>query len=649
MKRVDVLPPIWSPVLGLDIETTMREVKIKGKKRKVSNPYEDKIISVAVSDGESTWMLTANFDSLQPILCDPSNTIVIHNAQFDLGFLVHELGFYPAAQIWDTLLIERLLHAGDYNYRHGLDDVLSRRCGVTLNKETREKFADFDGNFTPEILNYIEQDVLHLPKVYEMQLADLGGRLVNPITEDFEAGLAVIAWIELSLLPVIVEMSLKGVGFDLEKYRTVETMIGERIQSLEDKIANIYLAPFWHDVEKKRVEEYTETNKKGKEIRKRRRYTETVHERKYVEQLPSGLYKLTANLNSSNQVGEMLVDLGIYKKTAGKMTTAEPYLVEHHGQEPFVVDFLEYKMWRTLLNFGYPEHVNSVTGRIHPSWNQLAREDHNHETKEGTKTGRLSCSDPNLQNVPAPDKQFGFDLRSCFVPRPGYKFVVADYSQQEPRVLAQVSRDPAMIAAAGNYDIYGAFGVPVYGRVIVKGEPERDTLKVAVLADVYGIGNKHLALQLNSTEDVARKVKNDLRKAFPGAYRWGDNQLRDLVNRGYIMTRWGRRRYVPEVKTTPADKMWKLGNMARNTPVQGTAADIGKLADILLYSWVKEQGYDASILMLIHDEVVVEVREDQAEAVCELVQKAMLTAMEMVCPDVKAGVEAKVTDKWQKV
>lgn len=648
MKYVTHLPPIWHTELGIDIETTTRIEKVKGKKTKVSDPFRDKILSVTVSDGMSSWYLTQDYSSLIPLFIDPANTLIIHNAVFDLSFLIHNLGVVPTAKIWDTMLIERLMHAGDDSYRHGLQDVMARRYGIILDKSTRDQFADHDGiNFTDEQIEYMEQDVLHLPRLYRDQLAELGGKLINPLVEDSEPCLAVIAWLEMAVLPVTIDMTLAGVSFDIDRYNTSIVLVENHLQHLEEKFANVYLPDFWHDVEKKVVEPYTELNKKGKEVVKKRRYVVTVKERKYVEEVEGGYKLRDKTLTSPAKVLSMLRDLKIYTNPKVK-TTAAPFLTEYFYDNPFVKNLLEHRMWEKMLGWGYPKYVNPVTGRIHPKWNQLARDDAGGE-KDAPETGRYSCADPNLQNVPRPNEQEHLpNMRMCFVPRKGYVFIVADYNQQEPRTLAQLSKDPAMIKAAKDIDIYNSLGVPVYGRPVKKGDPERQTLKVAVLADVYGVGARKLALGLGVTEDAAKAIKAQLRRAFPVAYKWGDQQLYRLKNKGYIETRWGRRRYVPEIKYADQDTMWKFGNQARNTPVQGTSADFGKLAMYFVYTRMYEAGLDGRIVMVIHDEIVVEAREDQAVMIKELVDKAMLDAMREVCPDVEPGVESDIVPYWSK-
>jgi DNA polymerase I-like protein with 3'-5' exonuclease and polymerase domains len=644
ITHVDRLPPIWATELGLDIETNTRIIQRGSKKQKVSDPYIDKILSVAISDGVNSWYLTDDYSSLMEIWLDPNVTLIMHNAEFDLRFLAHELGVMPRAKLWDTLLIERLIYTGDYNYRHGLDDVLARRFGVVLNKQTRETFSEHVGDFTPEQEHYIEQDVLHLPRLREAQLADVGGKLYNPLIDDCEPGLGVIAWLELAVLPVTVDMGLRGVDFDVEKYAVIEKQIKQHVKDIEGKFV-YYAAPFYHDVERKRSEEYEAVNAKGKQVIRKRKVPYTVNERKYVDELEDGRLVLKDKVMTSTvKMRNLLNDLGV---PCGR--TAEGYLLENFGDNPFVKELLEYRMWNTLLRFPYPAFVNPRTGRIHCRWNQLATEDLGSNTKEGTTTGRYTAADPNLQQVPKDAQGKLPAIRACFRPKRGYKFVVADYSQQEPRILAQLSRDPKMIEAAAHSDIYAAFGVPVFGHVAEKGSLERDILKIVVLGHFYGAGGRRIGLMIGADEKEGWAKKNQLDRSFPRAKVWSKSQLPLTVKRGYNTTLWGRRRYWPEIKTTEPDRYWIFEREIINMPVQGSAADIGKLAMYLFYTEANRLGYDAHIVMVIHDEIVVECKEEIQEEALALLEKSMLDAMRWVCPNVLPGVEAKIKDQWEKV
>lgn len=582
IQQVDTLPSMERSVLGVDIETSTLYAK------KHSDPFRDRIISVQVSDGETVWVLQDNFRSLIPMLVNPEIKKLSHNAIFDLTFLNKQLGV-ETVNIYETLLAERVLHTG-MNMNHGLKDVLARRFGVFLNKETRDQFADHVGKLTQEQLEYAAADAYYLPKLRDEQLKDIS-----------KAGLGRIVALENSVIPVWVDMTLTGVGFDRTLWAQHEKWIAQRLEEIQLKMAG-YLG--------------------------------------LSRQLSAfGGVGLSLNLNSGDQVLPVLAARGIELEDFRHDTLVA---ASYRFDDPFLLDLLEYKSWVKMSQWSNPEYVHPVTGRIHAQWNPVKAD-----------TGRPSSSKPALQNVKRPEENQP-NFRHLFVPAYGYSFGVFDFAQQEIRILADLSEDQGLIEATKAGDIYGELASGVYGKTITKKDPERFIMKTGLLSHFYRISNKSLAHKLGVSLQEAEKFRNVANGRFPKARAWGDQQVGSAIHRGFTTTAWGRRRYYPDALSATSGSLGQAAygrteREAVNAPVQGTAADISKLAMQLFWSECKAKGWDAHLVLAVHDELVVEMRSDQAEEVKEHVVKAMQSAMETICPKIVAGVDADIMCRWEKL
>jgi len=268
-----------------------------------------------------------------------------------------------------------------------------------------------------------------------------------------------------------------------------------------------------------------------------------------------------------------------------------------------------------------PGEVNPATGRIHTSFNQI-----------GAATGRLSSSDPNLQNIPVRSAR-GEAIRRGFVPRPGHRFVVADYSQIELRLLAHLSGDPAFVDAflAGG-DIHRQTAALIFGVAPDAVTPEmRARAKTINFATIYGQGPHALARQLNIPYEDARRFIDDYFARFAGVRTWLDGTVAAARSRGWVETIFGRRRYIPELR----DKNFNIRafgeRTATNSPLQGSAADLIKMAMIAVSTALRAR-YRARLLLQVHDELLVEAPEAEAEAVARLVRDSMEQAATLRVP-----------------
>jgi DNA polymerase-1 len=279
--------------------------------------------------------------------------------------------------------------------------------------------------------------------------------------------------------------------------------------------------------------------------------------------------------------------------------------------------------------------VHPRTGRIHPDFNQI-----------GADTGRFSCTNPNIQQIPATS-----DFRQCFIPAPGYKLVTCDYSQAELRILAQLSQDPAFVEAfqsGGDLHRLTAsqmFQVPPD----LVDKKQRSAAKVINFGLAYGRGPAALGVQLGVSTEEAKSLIDQYFKAYAGIQRWLDHAGKEAVRKGYSITLLGRKRYYAPLDTHDPDynkKRASIERQGKNSPIQGANADMTKLALIGLHEAL--QGYDARVVNTVHDEIVVEAKEDQAEAVCTIVEHEMVKAGQQLLTLVPVVADAKIADFWSK-
>lgn len=327
------------------------------------------------------------------------------------------------------------------------------------------------------------------------------------------------------------------------------------------------------------------------------------------------------NLNSPKQLGEALFEkLGLpaKKKTKSGYSTSADVLESLAEEYPIVADILEYRTVQKLKST-YCDGLKACVakdGRIHSTLNQTE-----------TRTGRISSTDPNLQNIPV-RKPLGSELRKFFVAKPGYALVDADYSQIELRVLAHMADDKNMISAfETGEDIHRITASQVFGVPLSEvTHTMRNNAKAVNFGIVYGIGAHSLGKNIGVPyKDADAYIKGYLHN-FSGVDAYMKNVVEEAKANGYVKTLYERRRYLPEL-TSSNHMLRAFGErVARNMPIQGTAADIIKIAMIKVYNRLKAEKLDARLIMQVHDELIVETREDIADSVCEIVKEEMENA-----------------------
>ena len=370
-----------------------------------------------------------------------------------------------------------------------------------------------------------------------------------------------------------------------------------------------------------------------------RAYGEEINKR--VDEMTARIYEEVGfefNLNSPKQLGEALFEkLGLPggKKTKTGWSTNAAVLEELADEYQIVADILEYRTVSKLKSTYCDGLVKVIAedGRIHSTLNQTE-----------TRTGRISSSEPNLQNIPV-RKPIGSELRKFFVAKPGYTLVDADYSQIELRVLASVANDENMIAAfRSGEDIHAITASQVFGVPLDYVTPlMRSNAKAVNFGIVYGIGAFSLSKQLGITRAEADRYIKGYLHNFSGVDQYMHDVVEQAKKDGYVKTLYERRRYLPEL-TASNHQIRAFGErVARNMPIQGTAADIIKIAMIKVYNRLQAEGLDARLILQVHDELIVECEESIAEQVLELVKFEMEHACALA---VDMQVDAHIGRSW---
>ena len=344
------------------------------------------------------------------------------------------------------------------------------------------------------------------------------------------------------------------------------------------------------------------------------------------------------NINSPKQLGEILFEklkLSGGKKTKTGYSTAADVLEKLAPEHEIIRDILEYRQL-TKLNSTYATGLAGYIredGRIHGTFNQTI-----------TATGRISSTDPNLQNIPV-RTEMGSKIRDIFVPKEGYVFVDADYSQIELRVLASLSGDEKLIESYHSAaDIHAATASQVFHVPLEEVTPElRRNAKAVNFGVVYGISAFGLSEDLSISRKEALDYINNYFKIYGGVKKFLDKQVADAKEKGYVKTMFGRIRPIPEIKSSNFMTRSFGDRVAMNSPIQGSAADIMKISMLKVDEALEKSGFDARIVLQIHDELLVEVKEDDAAKVSELVEKAMKEAVSLKVP---LEVDAHIGKTW---
>lgn len=385
--------------------------------------------------------------------------------------------------------------------------------------------------------------------------------------------------VELPLVPVLREMEAAGVRIDVSKLKSAEEQLTQELNQLEQRIYSFADQPF--------------------------------------------------NINSPRQVGELLfdkmkLDTSAKKSKNGQYSTSEEVLMALREKHEIVGLILEYRALKKLISTyisTLPEYI-ADDGKIHTTYNQTV-----------TATGRLSSSNPNLQNLPIRSER-GRLIREAVIPDEGCLFLSADYSQIELRLMAHFSKDEHMLAAfRSGQDIHAATAARIFGLPIEQiTKDQRRRAKTANFGIIYGISAFGLAQQLDCSRAEAKQLIDDYFAAFPRVISYIESQKELARQNGYAQTLFGRKRYLPDIRSHNATVRSFAERNAVNAPIQGTAADIIKMAMVSIHRRLKEENLQAQMIMQVHDELNFNVPEAEVERVREIVVSEMQNAVHLSIP-----------------
>ena len=522
------------------------------------------------ADKEEATKVVAHFS---PALQNRKSQKIGQNIKFDI-IVLRKYGVRVAGPLFDTMIAHYLLNP---ELRHGMDYLAE-----TYLKYKPVPISQLIG---PKGKNQLCMRDVPLAQIaeYAAEDADVTLKLKNFFAPELKkAGIESLFFdIEMPLIYVLVEMEVTGVKLDTVALKQSSEELTAALNNLEKEIYELAGVKF--------------------------------------------------NINSSKQVGEVLFEhLKIEEKAkktkTGSYSTSEDILEKMRSKHPVVGKLLEYRGLKKLLSTyidALPELINPETGKIHTSFNQTV-----------TATGRLSSTNPNLQNIPIRD-ELGREIRKAFIPdNEDCTFFSADYSQIELRIMAHLSQDEHMIEAfRSGADIHSATAAKIYGIPVeeVTGDMRRKA-KTANFGIIYGISIFGLAERLNIPRAESKELIEGYFKSYPGIRDYMDESIRIAKEKGYVETIFKRKRYLPDINSHNAIVRGYAERNAINAPIQGSAADIIKVAMVRIYNRFEEEGLKSKMILQVHDELNFNVCQDEQEKVRQIVLEEMENAIQLQVP-----------------
>ena len=561
---------LTNKILSLDTETTS------------TSAIEAELVglSFAVKEFEAFYVpVPANREEalqiiniFKPAYENPEILKVGQNLKYDLEVL-RNYGIELKGKMWDTMIAHYLIQP---ELHHNMDYMAE----IYLNYQT----IHIEELIGPKGKNQKSMRSLLPSQVYEYAAedADITLRLKNKLEPELKKAECEDLFynIEMPLMPVLAEMELNGVCLDTASLAETSKQFTNRMNEIEARIYELAGEQF--------------------------------------------------NIASPKQVGEILFDkLKIVEKAkktkTGQYVTSEEVLQQLRNKHEIVADILEHRGLKKLIGTyidALPKLINPKTGHIHTSFNQTI-----------TATGRLSSSDPNLQNIPIRGED-GKEIRKAFIPEPGCLFFSADYSQIELRVMAHLSQDAEMIKVfSEGKDLHAATAANIYKKPIEEvTRDERTKSKRANFGIIYGITVFGLAERLDIPRDEAKMLIDGYFDTFPQVHDYMEKSKEVAREKGYVTTLFGRRRYLPDINSHNATVRGFAERNAINAPIQGTAADIIKVAMIRIYNRFKAEGIRSKMILQVHDELNFSVYPDEKEKVEGIVLQEMQNALNLSVP-----------------
>lgn len=581
-----------APLFAFDTETTgldAQQAQLVGLSFAVE-PHEAAYVPLAHDYEGAPVQLDreAVLLALKPLLEDPAKAKVGQNAKYDINILANGS---PAIEMrgvaYDTMLESYVLNSTAT--RHDMDSLAQKYLD-----HTTIAFEDIAGKGAKQLT--FNQITLDKAGPYAAEDADITLRLHHAL----QARLAqtpsvqsVLTDIEMPLVPVLARIERQGALVDAELLKVQSGELGVKMAELELRAYELAGETF--------------------------------------------------NLGSPKQLGTILYDklgMPVLSKTAkGQPSTAEAVLDELAEQGyPLPEVLMQYRSLSKLKSTytdKLPGQINPRTGRIHTSYQQAV-----------AATGRLSSSDPNLQNIPIRTAE-GRRIRQAFIASPGYKLLAADYSQIELRIMAHLAKDEGLLHAFRNdLDVHRATAAEVFGVALEDvTTDQRRSAKAINFGLIYGMSAFGLAKQIGVDRKQSQDYIDRYFARYPGVLAYMERTRAQAAEQGFVETLFGRRLYLPDINAKNPALRKGAERTAINAPMQGTAADIIKRAMVKVDNWLSESGLDARVILQVHDELVLEVREDLVEQVKDEIRQHMSQAAQL---DVPLLVEAGVGANWDE-
>ena len=557
-------------ILSLDTETTS------------THPIEAELVglSFAVEEKEAYYVAIPSnreealkiLNIFKPLYENPEILKVGQNIKYDYEVLMN-YGIEIKGKMFDTMIAHYLIQPELY---HNMDYLAE----VYLNYQTVhiEELIGPKGKSQKSMRDLPPSEVYE----YAAEDADITLRLKNVLEPKLkELELEDLFWnIEMPLVPVLASMEINGVCIDTNTLNETSNNLTNRLTEIEQHIYELAGETF--------------------------------------------------NIASPRQVGDILFGkmkiVEKPKKTkTGQYVTSEEVLQQLRSKSPIIDEILNYRGLKKLLSTyvdALPKLINPRTGHIHASFNQAV-----------TATGRLSSSDPNLQNIPVRDDD-GKEIRRCFIPEPGCLFFSADYSQIELRIMAHLSQDPNMVEAfREGSDIHAATAAKIWHEEISQvTDAQRKKAKTANFGIIYGITTFGLAQRMNIENKEAKQIIEDYFRTFPGVKAYMEKSKEMAREKGYAETIFHRRRYLPDINSRNGTVRGFAERNAINAPIQGSEADIIKVAMVRIFNRFKAEGIKSKMIIQVHDELNFSVYPEEKEKVEKIVVEEMQNAYHLSVP-----------------
>ncbi len=525
---------------------------------------------VVCPDGDAAAVL----DEFRPVFENPDIGKVGHNLKYDVTLLKWHAGIEVRGTLMDSMLAHSMKEP---EMRHGLDYLSKLYLGYRPIPT-----SDLIGEKGEEQKNMRDIPVERVAE-YACEDADVTLQVAEVIQSDIEErGVAQVCYdIECPLVPVLVDMEFEGIRLDVEALKRYSVQLESDIEELQAGI-----------------------------------HEQAGHE---------------FNIDSPKQLGvviyeEMELEKNPRKTATGQFSTREAELLRLAGRHKIIQDVLDYRnavKLKSVYVDQLPEHVNESTGRLHT-----------HYSQSWTATGRMQSNHPNLQTIPV-RKERGREIRAAFIPRDEEHLILAaDYSQIELRVMAELSGDEAMMDAfRSGTDIHRVTAAQAYKVDLDDVTREmRDKAKTVNFGIIYGISAFGLQQRLNIPRKEAGELIDNYFEKYPGVQDYIDRSIEFARENGYVKTQSGRRRYIREINSRSRTAKNAAERLAMNSPIQGTAADMLKLAMIRVHRALRDGGFRTRMLLTVHDELVFDMYIPEQDSVMPVIEKCMKEALPMSVP-----------------